>query len=393
MKKYLLGLLLILFIFQAKITKAQIKVGAESMNDYLPFLAKRNVALVVNQTSFIGNIHLADTLEKLKIKVVRIFTPEHGLSGSSEAGEKVNNSFYGKTKIPVISLYGDKKKPSKNDLANIEGVVFDIQDVGVRFYTYISTLAYMMETCAENHIPLIVLDRPNPNGFYVDGPVLEKGYTSFVGLHSVPVVYGMTIGEYALMVNGEGWLANGVKCDLKVIKIQNYSHKSRYLLPIAPSPNLKTKESIYLYPSLCFFEGTNISVGRGTDHPFEVIGTPGFSQGNYSFVPHAITGVCENPLYKDIECRGFYLNEFCNSYIAYSGKLYLFWLKGFYDNATNKDSFFNSFFDKLAGTDKLRKQIIAGETPENIRKSWTDDITKFMEVRKKYLLYKDFDSK
>ena len=389
MKFYVLFFYLVLFL-RANIAIAQIKTGAEATNEYLPLLKSKKVALVVNQTSFIGKKHLADSLISQKIKIVKIFVPEHGLWGNVEAGGNVNNTTYQKTGIPVVSLYGQKVKPLAADLKGIDVIIFDIQDVGVRFYTYISTLTYIMEACAENNIQLIVLDRPNPNSFYIDGPVLEKDYTSFVGLHSVPVVYGMTIGEYATMVNGEGWLINAIKCNLTVVKLTNYNHSKKYILPIPPSPNLKTAEAVYLYPSLCFFEGTDVSVGRGTDHPFELIGKPGFVHGNISFTPKSIPGISDHPLYENMECKGLNVSEFCEDYILQSKRIYLFWLTGFYEQSDKKDKFFNNFFDKLAGTNKLKEQIVKGVPIADIQKSWETDIEKFKLIRKKYLLYSDF---
>jgi uncharacterized protein YbbC (DUF1343 family) len=389
MKFYVISFYLIL-ILRANIAIAQIKTGAEATNEYLPLLKSQKVALVVNQTSFIGKKHLVDSLLSLKVKIVKIFVPEHGLWGNVEAGGDVNSTTYRKTGIPVVSLYGQNLKPSASDLQGINMLIFDIQDVGVRFYTYISTLTYVMEACAENNIQLLVLDRPNPNGFYIDGPVLEKEFASFVGLHPVPVVYGMTIGEYATMVNEEGWLKDSIKCNLRVIKLANYNHAKKYILPIPPSPNLKTSEAVYLYPSLCFFEGTDISIGRGTDHPFELIGKPGFNHGNTSFTPKSIPGISDHPLYENIECKGINVADFGKDYILNTKRIYLFWLTGFYEQSENKEIFFNKFFDKLAGTNKLREQIIQGIPIADIQKSWEPDIEKFKLVRIKYLLYPDF---
>jgi uncharacterized protein YbbC (DUF1343 family) len=389
MKFYVIFFYVVL-ILRANIAIAQLKTGAEATNEYLPLLNAKKVALVVNQTSIIGKTPLADSLINLKVKVVKIFVPEHGLFGNVEAGGNVNNSTYRKTGIPIVSIYGQKLKPTAADLSGVDVMIFDIQDVGVRFYTYISTLTYVMEACAENNVPLIILDRPDPNGFYIDGPVLVKEYASFVGMHPVPVVYGMTIGEYGRMVNEEGWLKNGIKCKLTIISLTNYTHEYRYILPVAPSPNLATMESVYLYPSLCFFEGTDVSVGRGTDHPFELIGKPGFKPGNITFTPKSIPGISDHPPYENIECRGFNVAEFCEDYILLTKRIYLFWLKGFYDQSDNKEKFFNNFFDKLAGTNKLREQIINGTSIIDIQKSWQPDIDKFKLIRAKYLLYPDF---
>ena len=292
--------------------------------------------------------------------------------------------------MPVFSLYGSTKKPTPESLEGIEVMVFDIQDVGCRFYTYISTMHYVMEAAAEADIPVIVLDRPNPNGYFIDGPVLEEEFKSFVGMHPVPIVYGMTIGEYARMINGEGWLKNGIRCDLTVIELENYDHETEYELPVAPSPNLPNMDAVYLYPSLCLFEGTDVSVGRGTDWPFQVIGKPGFEEGKFTFTPRSIPGVAPNPPYEGKACKGFKLTTFCNEYIRDSGEIYLYWLTGFYNKSDNQSDFFNNYFDKLAGTDKLRKQVKNGVSVSKIEKSWQDDLEEFKQIREKYLLYKDF---
>jgi uncharacterized protein YbbC (DUF1343 family) len=295
-----------------------------------------------------------------------------------------------KTGLPIISLYGKNKKPSAEQLQGLDVVLFDLQDVGTRFYTYISTLTYVMQACAENKVKLIVLDRPNPNGYYVDGPVLKPGFESFVGLHQVPVVYGLTIGEYALMVNGEKWLENGVKCELEVVKCKNYDHLTEYDLPIKPSPNLPNQWAVALYPSLCFFEGTNVSVGRGTDLPFQQIGAPYFEEGTTVFTPKANEGA-KHPKYENQKCNGFLLQEFSQYYVHGLGELYLFWLVEAYKQAPDKTKFFNAFFKKLAGTDQLQKQIEKGMEPDEIRESWKTDINLFKNIRQKYLLYPDFE--
>ncbi len=369
------------------ITSKNVKVGAERTQIYLPWIKGKNVAVVANRTSMIKNTHLVDSLLNSGIKVKKIFSPEHGFRGNVDAGTSVKNYIDKKTGIPVISLYGNNKKPKECDLQGIDVIVFDIQDVGVRFYTYISTLCYVMEACAENNIPLILLDRPNPNGFYIDGPVLKKKFTSFVGLEPVPIVYGMTIAEYALMVNGEGWLKAQVKCNLKYVKIKNYKHSQLYQLPIKPSPNLPNMKAIYLYPSLALFEGTIVSVGRGTDKPFQIFGNPEIKNTKFSFIPESISGACINPPYKGIRCYGYKLTNFPDSVIINSKKIYLKWLIEMYKRLHNKSDFFNAYFDKLAGDSRLRTQIISGIKEEQIRESWQKDIKKFKKIRKKYLLY------
>ena len=365
-----------------------LRTGAECMERYLPLLEGKRVAVCGNQTSVVGKTHLVDTLLARDVNIVKLLCPEHGFRGQAEAGATIASGKDPLTGLPVVSLYGKNKKPTAEQLQNVDIVLFDLQDVGCRFYTYISTLHYVMEAAAEVGVKVIVLDRPNPNGFYVDGPVLEPQYKSFVGMHPVPVVYGMTIGEYARMINGEKWLANGAKCDLEVVKLEGYTHQTRYELPVAPSPNLQTKKAILFYPSLCFFEGTNVSVGRGTDHPFEMYGAPGLLDGAYTFTPHAIPGVSENPPFKDQVCRGELLASVCIDWDA-PGSLDLFFLLNAYHNYPDKANFFlkNNFFDKLAGTDQLRKQIVEGVSEEEIRASWKPGLEKFKEIRGKYLLY------
>jgi len=371
-------------------TTAQVKVGAERMEEYLPVLSGKKVGVVANHTALIGTSHLVDSLLKKGIQIVKVFSPEHGFRGNADAGEAVRSDKDPGTGLPIISLYGKNKKPYNNQLENVDLLVFDIQDVGARFYTYISTMSYVMEAAAENNIPFIVLDRPNPNGHYVDGPVLKPGFESFVGMHHIPIVHGMTVGEYARMVNGEGWLANGVKCDLKVVKCQGYDHKTRYKLPVKPSPNLPNMSSVYLYPTLCLFESTTLSVGRGTDKPFQVIGHPDI-HGRYSFTPHPTEGASKNPKWKGVECHGYDLSTFGIEFMPDYDKIYLYWILNIYSTFPKKDKFFKPFFDKLAGIDELRKQIIAGKTEKEIRESWQEDLLTFKAVRKKYLLYKDFE--
>jgi len=343
----------------------------------------------VNQTSVVDKEHLVDFLLKNKINITCIFAPEHGFRGDHSAGEKVKTTVDAKTKLPVFSLYGNYKKPKEEQLKNLDIVVFDIQDVGARFYTYISTLHYMMEACAEQNKTLLILDRPNPNGHYVDGPILDTAYKSFVGMHPVPVVHGCTIGEYAQMINGEGWLKNGITCKIIVVKVKNYSHQSTYTLLIKPSPNLPTMNSIYLYPSLCFFEGTNYSVGRGTNKPFERVGKPLCTIGTDTFTPRNIPGVAENPPFEGKSCKGILLSDYGQNIAPFEGKINLYWLINLYKNDTNKDKFFTPFFEKLAGTNLLRQQIMEGKTEDEIRKTWQAGLNKYRTTRHKYLLYSD----
>lgn len=370
----------------------KMQVGAEQTDLYFPILKGKNIAAVVNQTSGIGEIHLIDSLLNAGISIKKIFAPEHGFRGEAPDGEHVKDGVDIKTQLPIISLYGSKKKPSKADLKNIDLIIFDIQDVGARFYTYISSMSYLMEACAENNISLMILDRPNPNGQYVDGPILKKGYESMVGLHPVPVVHGMTVGEYAQMVNGENWLPNNLKCNLEIIKCANYDHTSYYNLPIKPSPNLPNMRAIYLYPSLCFFEGTQVSVGRGTDKQFQIIGAPGFTNGEYEFTPAPNTG-SKYPPQENKLCKGYDLTNIDFEKIKNRNSLDLSHLINFYNNYEPKNDFFlkTLFFDKLAGSDNLRKQLIAGNKEEEIRATWAEGLIKYKAIRKKYLLYKDFE--
>lgn len=371
---------------------AELVLGADRNREYLSLLAEKRVAVVVNQTSTTESGHLVDYLISQNILIQKIFAPEHGFRGEADAGEKVKDGKDTKTGLPIISLYGKNKKPTETQLKDIDVVIFDIQDVGARFYTYISTMNYVMEACAENKVKFIVLDRPNPNGHYVDGPVLEDGFESFVGMNKVPVVHGMTIGEYAQMLNGEGLLKNSVKCDLKVIPCANYDHTKRYELPVRPSPNLPNMRSIYLYPSLCFFEGTNVSVGRGTDYPFQIIGHPKLTYGSFSFTPKPNFGA-KYPKHEGKNCNGLTLVNTPMEDLENINQLNLDYVMDYYFLLHKKESFFleNNFFDKLAGTDKLRKQIIEGLSVEEIRATWQADLDAFKKIRKKYLLYKDFE--
>ena len=359
--------------------------GSAQFEAYLPSLKGKNIALVVNHTSVVGKTHLADTLLSLGVTVKKIFAPEHGFRGTADAGAHIDNEVDRKTGLSLISLYGKHKKPTPEDLQGIDVVLFDIQDVGARFYTYSSTLHYVLEACAENKVPLLVLDRPNPNGHYVDGPVLEKAQASFVGLNPIPVVHGCTLGELARMINGEGWLANGAKALLSVIPVANYTHASPFHVTIAPSPNLPNDQAIALYPSLCLFEGTNVSIGRGTDLQFQVAGTNIAGLGDYTFTPVPKLGAMDPPLKGQI-CYGFNLSSLPVRNIGFSLK-YLFY---FYQKSGLGEKFFTSpsFFDKLAGTDSLRLAIIAGKSEKDIRDSWEPGLVQYRKMRQNYLLYR-----
>ncbi|MCB0793074.1 MAG: DUF1343 domain-containing protein [Flavobacteriales bacterium] len=365
---------------------AQVRVGAERTELYFPKLRGVRVGVITNRTGRIGEVSLVDSLIHAGIKVVRVFGPEHGFRGGYGDGETVSDGEDPVTGLPVVSLYGASKRMDPDDIRDLDVLVFDIQDVGVRFYTFISTLTYVMQAAAEVGDPLIVLDRPDPNGFYVDGPVLDPKYASFVGMHPVPLVHGMTIGEYARMVNGEGWLENGAHCDLTVVPCAGYDHSVSYTLPVRPSPNLPDMASIYLYPALGLFEGTIVSVGRGTDRPFQCIGYPDCPIGTYTFTPRSKPGA-KDPPYKDLECRGLDLAEYGDFYSRLAPRLELFWLIGMYRNARDKDHFFNSYFDKLAGGPRLREQVQQGWDEDRIRASWEKDLEEFRPVRARYLLY------
>lgn len=360
--------------------------GAFRVKEYLPLLKNKRVGMVVNQTSTIHQTHLVDSLLQLGVNIEMIFAPEHGFRGDHSAGEHVKSTIDAKTGIDIQSLYGNKKKPSAEIMSKVDIVVFDIQDVGVRFYTYISTMHNVMESCAENNIPFIVLDRPNPNGFYVDGPSLKTAYKSFVGMHPVPLVHGMTIGEFAGMINGEGWLSGNIKCNLTVIPCMGYDHEYLYSLPIRPSPNLPNMSSVYLYPSLGLFEGTRVSLGRGTPYPFQILGTPDNKELSDSFTPVSIPGVADNPPFENQKCFGISLKSVADS-ISRQPFIDLYWLKYFYQTSTDTAEFFNAMFNKLAGNSELKEQIKAQKSDEEIRESWQVDLQAFRTVRKKYLLY------
>lgn len=369
-----------------------ISTGAQNLlNSSMEVIMDKQVGIVANQSSLAGREHLVDLLLERGIEITRIFSPEHGFRGEGEAGEEVSDGTDPQTGIPVISLYGNHKKPNSADLEGIDIMLFDLQDVGARFYTYISTLTYVMEACAQRNIPVVVLDRPNPNAFYVDGPVLEPGYTSFVGLHPVPIVYGMTIGEYALMVNGEGWLDGDLQCRLEVIPLTGYRHSMVFELPVRPSPNLPNWKAVLLYPSLCLFEGTIMSVGRGTDYPFQIYGHPEFMLGSYFFLPESRPGASLHPKHEGQGCYGQQLGGYAEAVVkgssVGSSGIVLTWLLGAYEILSERHDFFNDYFEKLAGTDTLRNQIMQGMTEEEIRASWQGDLEAFLRIRKKYLMY------
>ncbi len=375
-------------------TNAVVVNGAERFDDYEHILREEKVAVVANQSSVINDsLHLVDFLVEKEIDILRVFSPEHGFRGKADAGAHIKDQRDPATGLKLISLYGKSKKPSYDHLADVNVVVFDLQDVGVRFYTYISTMHYVMTACAEMKIKVVVLDRPNPNGFYVDGPILEPDFRSFVGMHQIPLLHGMTIGEYAKMINNEGWLENGVQCDLTVIPCLNYDHNDYYKLSIKPSPNLPNMASIFLYPSLALFEGTVVSVGRGTKTPFQLIGHPNIKDGDVEFTPTSGPGA-KSPKLMGQKCKGYHLADFGTSTLPRRKQLYLFWLINMYKQIDSAETPFflaNGFFDRLAGTDKLRLQIEDGKKEEEIRASWQEDLDAFKIIRRKYLLYPDFE--
>lgn len=374
------------------VSDKEVTVGAKRFDQYQSLISGKRVAITANHTSMIDSVHLVDWLFEKQTNIVKVFAPEHGFRGKADAGELVNSGKDPTTGLPIISLYGSHKKPTIEDLSGIDIMLFDIQDVGARFYTYISTLTYLMEACAENNIPIIILDRPNPHGFYIDGPVLKPEYKSFVGMLEIPVVHGMTIGELAQMINGEKWLENEIECQLKVIRCEGYNHNQIYILPIKPSPNLPNQNAVLLYPSLCFFEGTDVSVGRGTDYPFEMFGHPNFTVGSKVFVPKPMDGA-KNPKHNGVPCVGWDLTDFGGKRIQDNQALILDWIVNAYRDFPDKDKFFlkSDFFEKLAGTDQLRKQIEAGMSADQIRNTWRSDLAAFQSKRRLYLLYSDFN--
>ena len=402
MKKMYLFLLVCSFSFSA--FSQEIKPGAYQTSEYLPQLKGKRIGLFANHTATIGNKHLVDTLVSLGMSITKAFGPEHGFRGTADAGEKVGDYKDAATGIPVISLYGKKRRPSADDLQDVDVMLFDIQDVGTRFYTYISSLEEFINSAIENNKPLIILDRPNPNGFYVDGPVLDTAYKSFVGMQPVPMVYGMTMGEYANMLIGENWAKAAITASklpsITIIKNKNYTHKSKYILPVKPSPNLGTMASVYWYGSNCLFEGTVLSEGRGTDFPFAIFGHPSLPKTLYTFTPTSRDGAKE-PKLKDQTCYGWNLAGTDKEVLQkVDGKIQLSYLLEAYKLFPEKEKFFitpksgkptDYFFNKLAGNDALQKQIIAGTSEKEIRASWAAGLNAFKKIRKKYLLYTDFE--
>ena len=391
----LLPILLISIALLAKTLSAEarddryILPGAWQTDSYLQRLEGKRVAVAANHTSRIDNVHLVDTLLASGVNVVKVFSPEHGFRGEAAAGELIESERDAQTGLPIISLYGEHRRPSHDDLEDVDIVLFDMQDVGTRFYTYISTMTYIMEELATLHIPIIILDRPNPNGPHVDGPILKPDHSSFVGLHPIPVLHGMTVGEYARMISGEGWLQNASgELNLTVIPVQNYHKGMEYVLPVPPSPNLPNMDAIYLYPSLCFFEGTDISVGRGTDHPFQIFGHPELPEDDYPFrFTPASVRAAPNPPHLGVSCNGLDLRKTHSGNVRRKEKLNLGYLIKAYRDFPNKDDFFNPFFENLAGNEQLRRQIKAGYTEDEIRQTWQEGLAEFKKIREKYLIY------
>ena len=365
----------------------RIETGAEQTGRYLPLLEGRRVGIMTNHTGTVGRTHLVDTLRSLGVDIRVVFAPEHGFRGQADAGESVASYRDRKTGINVVSVYGSTKRPPDSIMQRLDVLLFDIQDVGLRYYTYLSSMHYLMEACAANGKQLIVLDRPNPNGFYVDGPVLEAKHRSFVGMHPIPVVHGMTLGELARMIDGEGWLRDGLRCKLTVIPCRGYTHRSRYRLPTAPSPNLPTMRAVYLYPSLCFFEGTPVSLGRGTDFPFQAYGHPEL-QGDFSFTPRSNAGA-KNPPLKDKLCHGVDLRTSPSDERIWEREVDLGYVIDCYRQLNLGEKFFTPMFDRLTGTDYVRQMILQGAGADRIKASWADDVERFKQTRKPYLLYEE----
>lgn len=371
---------------------AQVKNGADRLEELFPLLENKRISLVVNQTSLVQNVHLLDTLYNKGVHITQVFAPEHGFRGDADAGEFIKNGKDYRTQVPIISLYGKNKKPQPAQLQQTDIVIFDIQDVGARFYTYISTMFYVMQACAENNKELIILDRPNPCD-YIDGPVLDMKYKSFVGMLPIPVLHGCTIGELAQMINGEGWLGNNLQCPLKVITIEDWKHGQPYSLPVKPSPNLPNDQAIALSPSLCPFEGTSVSVGRGTDFPFQIIGSPTTKNLKFRFMPHSMKGSDKHPLHQDAYCYGLNLSSEKNIPKGFSLQ-YVIQFYNYFQNLTKhaEKEFFTRphWFDLLMGTNQVRLDILKNKTEEQIRSAWQKKLNQYKEIRKKYLLYEDY---
>ncbi len=361
--------------------ESSLKIAADRMDEYLPYLENKAVALVVNHTSRVGDTHLVDTLLNSGVQVKKVFAPEHGFRGSAGAGEKIQHSTDSLTGLPIVSLYGSSRKPSEEHLSDVDLVLFDIQDVGVRFYTYISTMHYVMEACGIYGKQMLVLDRPNPNGDYVDGPILEEEQRSFVGMHPIPIVHGLTVGELANMIKGEHWLSDSATVDLKIIPMENYHHAMKYDPPVKPSPNLPNFQSIRLYPSLCLFEGSDISIGRGTEFPFQVVGHPLFSDSSFSFTPVSMEGKALNPKHQDQLCGGWDLRSITPP------KFTLSYLIRAYKEFPEREEFFKDYFHLLAGNSLLMEQVQEGMTEEEIRATWNEGLKNYREIRQRYLLY------
>lgn len=382
------GVLIILFAAcQLMQLRGAVVVGAEQMNEYLGLLEGKRVGILANHTALVGNQHLVDTLLSRGVRVEKVFAPEHGFRGTADAGEHVATYADKKTGVQVISIYGSSKKPKLQDVQSLDIVVFDIQDVGLRYYTYLSSMHYMMETCAEAGVPLLILDRPNPNGMYVDGPILDMKYKSFVGMHPIPVVHGMTLAELARMINGEKWLEKGLQCELHIVTCKNYSRQTRYELPVRPSPNLPNMRSIYLYPSLCVFEATPVSIGRGTDFPFQVYGHPAM-EGGFSFTPKPNDGA-KNPPQNGKKCSGRDLRSLPSDSAVIARGVDLSYIVHAYSQIKTGDKFFTSMFERLIGVDYVRKMIIAGNSAAEIKARWKNDVERFKAQRAPYLIYRE----
>jgi uncharacterized protein YbbC (DUF1343 family) len=392
-KNCLSGLVIIFFIsccFSFNLALSQkIRTGAEQIEKYLPYLKNKKVALVANQTSVIGKTSLADSLLSLKVNIVRILCPEHGFRGDMGAGDTITDGVDSKTGLPLVSIYTQSKKPTPKDLSGLDLVIFDLQDVGVRYYTILPHLHYVMEACGENNVELMILDRPNPHGFYIDGTILDTAFRTFVGMHPVPIVYAMTAGEYAQMLNGEKWLKNGVQCKLNIIKCADYTHDSLYSLPVKPSPNLPNMQAVYLFPSICLFEGTHFSLGRGTDFPFQVYGHPSLKNLNFTFTPVS-RKEASNPPQKNNKCYGIDLRNYDTKNIIKEKKINLEWIIDAFNRYEDKKNFFTDWINTLMGGREFREQIAKGMTENEIRKTWQPGLEKFKKIRSKYLLYEDF---